>query len=138
MQFNRHQKMSYTTGNTSIVNPGSFSCNSSNVVYLTSCNKCLSGEGNYIGETSTKFRFRINNHKSSIRNNTPGHPVANHFNKPNHTASDLRCCILKGHFKSNKERQLWEHKLIDKYNCHINGLNKDKSFLSNYRTLSYI
>ena len=39
---------------------------------------------------------------------------------------------------SNKERQLCEQKLIVKYNYHINGLNKDKSFLSNYRKLSYI
>ena len=124
-------------GTTSIVKPVSFSCNFSNVVYLITCNKCFNGEGNYICETSTKFRFRINNHKSSIRNNTPGHPVANHFNKPNHTANDLRCCILKGQFTSNKERQLCEHKLIVKYNCHINGLDKDKSFRSNYRTLSY-
>ena len=38
----------------------------------------------------------------------------------------------------NKEIQLCEKKLIAKYNCHINGLNKDKSFLSNYRILSYI
>ena len=90
-------------GTTSIVKPGSFSCNSSNVVYLISCNKCLIGEGNYIGETSTKFRFRINNHRSSIHNNTPGHRVANHFNKYNHTANDLRCCILRGHIKSNKK-----------------------------------
>ena len=86
----------------------------------------------------TKFRFRINNYKSSIRNNTPGHPVAYHFITPNHTANDLRCCILRGHLKSNKERQLCEQKLTVKYNCHINGLNKDKSFLSNYRTFSYI
>ena len=39
---------------------------------------------------------------------------------------------------SNKERQLCEQKLIVKYDCHINGLDNDKSFLSNYRTLSYI
>ena len=43
-------------GTTSIVNLGSFSCNSSNVVYLI-CNKCFNGEGNCIGETSTKFRI---------------------------------------------------------------------------------
>ena len=90
-----------------------------------------------MGETSAKFRFRINNYKSSIRNYTPGHPVANHFNKPKHAANDLRCCILRGHFKSNKERQPCEQKLIVKYNCHINRLGKDKSFLSNYRTHSY-
>ena len=39
---------------------------------------------------------------------------------------------------SNKERQLSEQKVIVKYNCHINGLNKDKSFLSNYRTFSHL
>ena len=39
---------------------------------------------------------------------------------------------------SNNERQLCEKKLIVKYNCHINGLNKDKSFVSNYRTVSNI
>ena len=97
------------------------------MVYLITCNKCYNGEGNYKGEMSTMFRLRIINHESSIRN-TPGHPVVNHFNKPNHTANDIRCCILKGHFKSNKEGQLCEEKLIVKYNCHINGLDKDKSF----------
>ena len=91
-------------GSPSIIKPGSFSCNSSYLVYLISCHESCDGEGNYIGETSTKFRFRINNHKTSIRNNTPGHPVANDFNKNNHAANDLRCCILKGKFKSNKER----------------------------------
>ena len=40
---------------TSIVKPGSFSCNSSNAVYLITCNKCCNGEVNYIGETSTKY-----------------------------------------------------------------------------------
>ena len=120
---------------TSIVIPGSFSCYSSNVVYLISCKKCCNGEGNYIGETSTKFRLRINKHKSSIRNNTPGHPVANHFNKNNHTANDLRSFVLKGNFKSNKEKQLFEQKLIVKYNCHKNGLDKDKSFFNNHGTL---
>ena len=40
-------------GTTSIAKPGSFSCNSSKVVYLITFNKCLNGEDNYIGETST-------------------------------------------------------------------------------------
>ena len=122
-------KPSFTLpGTTSIVKPGSFSYNSSNVVYFITCNKCYNGEGNCVGETTTKFRLRINYHKTSIRNNTPGQSVANHFCKNNHTANDVRCCILKGHHKSNKERRLWEQKLIVKYNCQINWLNKDKSF----------
>ena len=85
-----------------------------------------------------KDQISINNHKTSIHNNTLGHPVANLFNKLNHTANDLRCCILKRHFRSNKDRELCEQKPIVKYNCHINGLDKDKSFFSNHRTLSYI
>ena len=60
---------------------------------------------------------------TSIRNNTSDHPVANQSNKNNHTANHLRCCILKGHFKSNKERQLYEQKLIVNYN---NGLSIDE------------
>ena len=111
---------------------------SPNVVCLITCNNYVIGEDNYIGGTSTKFLFRNNNHKAFIRNNTPGHPVANHFNKNNHAANDLRCCILKGHFRYDRERQLFEQKLIVKYNFHINSLDKDKSFLSNYRALSYI
>ena len=77
-----------------------------------------------MGEASTKLRFRINNHKTSIRNSTPGHSVANHFKKHNHSANDLRC-ILRGNFMSTKKSQLYEQKLIVKYNCHINGLNND-------------
>ena len=66
------------------------------------------------------------------------YPIANHFNKPNHAANDFRCCILIGHSKSNKERQPCEQKLIVKYNPHKHWLDRDKSFLSNYRTYSYI
>ena len=44
-------------GTTSIAKPASFSCNSSNVVYLITCNKCFNREDNYISETSTKFRL---------------------------------------------------------------------------------
>ena len=80
------------------------------------------GDGNYIGEPSTQFIFLINSHRTSICNNTHGHPVVNYFNKNSHTANDLRCRILKGKFKSNKERQLCEQKLIVKYNCHKNWL----------------
>ena len=108
------------------------------MVYLITCNKCCNGEGNYIGESCTKIRFRINNHKTSIRNDTQGHTIANNLNKNDHTANDIRCCILKENYKSTKEIQLYEQKLIVKYNCHINGLNKHKSFLSNYHTRSYI
>ena len=49
---------------TSIVKPGSFLCNSPNVVCLIT-RKCFNGEGNYIGETTTEFRFPIDNRKAA-------------------------------------------------------------------------
>ena len=41
-----------------------FDCNSSNVVYLITCQKCSL---QYVGSTVTKFRLRFNNNKSRIR-----------------------------------------------------------------------
>ena len=50
------------------VRPGNYHCNSSNVIYLIKCKKCDSG--NYIGETSTFFRLRMNNHKKASETTT--------------------------------------------------------------------
>ena len=41
-----------------------FDCNSSGVVYLITCKKCLK---QYVGCTTTSFKARFNNHKSSLR-----------------------------------------------------------------------
>ena len=52
-----------------------------NVIY-----SCLTNvTGNYIGETSNRLRFRLNNPKKSIRDNSRGFPVAVHFNQPDHS-----------------------------------------------------
>ena len=41
-----------------------FNCNLSNAVYLSSCNIC---ELQYVGSNTTKFRTRVDNHKSRMR-----------------------------------------------------------------------
>ena len=69
-------------GNNITVRSGNYYCNSSNFIYLIKCKNCDSG--NYIGETSTFLRLRMNNHKKIIRDNNKGLPVARHFNKPDH------------------------------------------------------
>ena len=56
--------------------------------------------GNYIGETSIKLRFRLSDHKMSIRDNSRGFPVAVHFNQPEHSLKNLRCVILRGDIKT--------------------------------------
>ena len=42
----------------------SFDCDSQGVVYLITCKRC--GK-QYVGSTTTPFRLRFNNHKSSLR-----------------------------------------------------------------------
>ena len=59
--------------------------------------------------------------------------MAEHFNKPGHEISDLKFCILLGGFKDNDSWKIAELNLILKLNTKSNGLNKDISFLSNYK-----
>ena len=123
-------------GTNIVLRPGPFHCDSENVVYLLMCTRCK--EGNYVGETKSKFRLRINNHKLSIRNhsNQPGYPVANHYNLRDHSISDLSCVILQGNFSSTKERKINEQKWALKLDCHNKGLNRDLAFLSHYSTFA--
>ena len=81
-------------GTNIMLKPGPFNCDSENVVYLLMCTRC--NGGNYVGETKSKFRLRINNHKLSIRNhrNQPGYPVADHYNSRDHSITDLSCILL--------------------------------------------
>ena len=54
-----------------------FTCQSESLVYCISCRRCPLL---YIGETGRNLRSRFSEHLRSIRNNTPGCPVAQHFN----------------------------------------------------------
>ena len=110
------------------VRPGNNYCYSSNVIYLIKCKKCASG--NYIGETSTFIRLRMNNHKKSIRDYNKGLPVARHFNKPDHSISDLECVILNGDFANNADKLIQEQSLIRKFKTDTHFLNIDLDFLA--------
>ena len=114
----------------STIQPGKYYCDSCNIVHLLMCNKCDSG--NYIGEASNRIRFRLNNHKKSIRNNSKGFPVVVHFNQPDHSLKNLRCIILRGDFKATADRLIREQTFIHKLKTHSKGVNQDLSFLSPY------
>ena len=63
------------------------SCNSTNVVYLVHCGiKC---NLQCVGSTTTEFKVRLRNHKSTIKTNKKTCEVAIHFNKTPHTFSDF-------------------------------------------------
>ena len=117
-------------GTSSTIQTGNNNCDNYNIVYLHMCDKCDSG--NYIEETSSRLRFRLNNHKKSIRDHSRGFPVAVHFNQPDHSLKNLRCVILRGDFKTTKDRLICEQTLIHKLKTHSDDVDQDLSFPSPY------
>ena len=107
---------------------GNFSCNSSNIIYAISCN--LFSKAIYIGETSNSIRQRMNGHRSDIKHNR-NKPVAEHFNKPDHTLDNLKLAVIKEvKGKTKQQREVEEQKIIFKLDCVNQGLNKDYSLNS--------
>src|SRR5690606_25861004 len=100
-------------------------CQSKNVVYLLQCSTC---ELQYIGQTSTSFNIRLNNHRSHCK--TQKHlSISKHVNDTGHNFSDFIFVILKGNFRSNIQRECFESYLIQKFGTVTNGLNEDVGIL---------
>ena len=112
------------------IRPPNHNCDSANILYCLLCAKCP--EITYIGETSTRFRIRFNNHKISIRQHRTGFPVAEHFATDNHSVEDMKVCLFGGGYESAEERKLDELRAIIKSHSFINGLNKELSWLKKY------
>ena len=79
------------------------------------------------------LRFRLNNHKHSIKHNLSGYPAAMHFNEQSHTIEDLR--FIKNHLPDIDNRKLVEEKTIIKLNTYITRLNKQGIFF--YRIMTF-
>ena len=67
-----------------------------------------------------------------MRDNHKGLPVAVHYNQAANSNNDLLYVILNGNFTTMADRQLYEQKIILKFNTYKRGLNHDLGFLSNY------
>ena len=64
---------------------------------------------------------------------TRNKPVAEHFNKPDHTLENLRLAVIKKvQGKTKQQREIKEQKLIFKFDYINQGLNGDYLFTSNY------
>ena len=102
-------------------------CQSENVVYCITCRRCTSM---YIGETGRRLRERFGELLRSIRNRSPGLPVAEHFNSANHTIDDIRDCGVKQCSGSNTSRKRQEMQLIFELGTlKPGGLNINFSFI---------
>jgi len=82
---------------------------SENLLYCISCRRC---SHIYIGETGRSLRSRFGEHLRSVRNNTPGFPVAQHFNSAGHSIADVQVRGMRVCRGSNILRKQLEMRLI--------------------------
>ena len=84
----------------------------------------------YICETGKRLRERLGEDVRSIRNNSPGFPVAEHFNSASHSLNDIMICGLKRCSGDNTRRKKQEMKLIFELGTlKPDGLNINFSFI---------
>ena len=77
---------SSVTGKTyKVIGPGDWSCSTSNVVYLVTCQRCGL---QYVGETSQALRKRMNNHRANIKSLKPQF-LYKHFTSDGHRLEDM-------------------------------------------------
>ena len=104
-----------------------FTCQSEKVVYSIICLRCGCL---YIGETGRRLRERITVHLRSVRNNSPGFPVAEHFNSAFHSLDDMMICGLKRCSGDNTRRKKQEMRLIFELGTlKLNGTNINFTFI---------
>ena len=96
---------------------GRLNCNSRNVVYLDQCIIC---NMQYVGSSTTKFRFRFNNYRCCHRKYSLNQSVAQasfhaHFSQPDRNGMDDWSFILidsaSGEDSVRREESFWQFKL---------------------------
>ena len=70
----------------------SATCKSTNVVYVTQCDRC--GQ-QYVGETEQALHGRINSHRSDVRLRKMEKLIAANFNSPNHMLQDMKLMVVE-------------------------------------------
>ena len=108
------------------------SCESHNVIYLASCNKCRL---QYVGSTTNNFKIRFRNHKSHCKNNRRTCELSKHFNDSPHVLSDFSyiCIEALTHVLSNIEVALtnreayWISQLFTQAPYGLNKRDEQKS-----------
>ena len=101
-------------------------CNSSNIIYLITCQKCFL---QYVGETGRLLKNRINDHLSAIRLNRQT-PIGIHFNQPQHSIKHFTALPIEQLTDNNtdtpylrrKTEAKWQKLLQTKYPFGLNLL----------------
>ena len=83
---------SSTTGTRFVFNhEGWFSCKSSHIIYLITCEKC---DSQYVGQSKQALHQRLNSHRHSIVKNKLNTYLCQHFNSMGHSFNDVRIQII--------------------------------------------
>ena len=99
-------------------------CESYNCVYMIVCQKCNS---KYIGETGRMLKSRLADHRGYINNQVVSVTTGDHFNLPGHSLANMKIQILERvKINSNQYRKERESYLINKFNTHYEGLNRQQ------------
>ena len=102
-------------------------CNTKNVIYAITCTLCRK---QYVGQTITKLRERLNQHTSSIRRKNKKLPVAVHFNEPGHSIDHFAFQgveVVSDVTQLNRIESLWMWTL--KAHRSTGGLNNSEPFI---------
>ena len=103
-----------------------FNCESRNVVYVIQCKRCNIF---YIGQTGKRLSDRVNQHLRSIKNED-SLPVANHFNRKEHSIGTDFCVTAVRVCNNFKDRLNTETRLILRFGTRSpDGLNEQVSFI---------
>ena len=102
-------------------------CNSFNIIYLITCSRCRK---QYVGETSRKFKDRLNDHKSNISANKKT-AIAIHFSTPTHKLKHLSIIPIEQLPDNNKDirvtkEKYWIKTLKTTYPSGLNNYPIDK------------
>ena len=94
-------------------------CNSSNLIYLITCLKCLM---QYVGETDRRLKDRFAEHQGYVRNQKLTKATGQHFS---HSLSDMHITALE-HVQNADEtfRKIREKLYIRLGNTKVKGMNK--------------
>ena len=99
-------------------------CNSKNVIYCITCDKCMK---QYIGKTERTLCERIREHLGYIRNKQLNQATGEHFNLPGHKIHHLKATVLEKVFKPGRTLiEIRESYFIQQFETEIHGLNKRK------------
>jgi len=99
---------------------------SKNIVYCISCRRCPQL---YIGEIGRTLHERFGEHLRSVKKNTGGFPVAEHFNSPGHSLSDIAVRGLRRCSGASFRRRQLESRACRLGTMQADGLNNVFHFL---------